>query len=68
MGLEHRYDTDTDAAPAPFILILIVYTMVAEDAKNGDEGRGERQRTDTAANERRNEMIDRVARHRFKYY
>ena len=42
----------------------------AENAKNGDKGktwgRGEgSSRTDTAVDESRNEMLDRVARHRF---
>ena len=42
----------------------------AEDAKGGDKrkprGRGGgRSRTDTAVDESRNEMLDRVARHRF---
>ena len=40
----------------------------AEDAKNGDKGRGgggKGSRTDTAIDDCRNEMIDGVARYRF---
>ena len=41
--------------------------QTAEDAKNGDKGRGGGRRgspTDTAVDECRDEMIDRVARYR----
>ena len=42
----------------------------AEDAKNGDKGRGGGGRggcSESAVDERRNEIIDRVARYRFDY-
>ena len=58
MARWHRYETQRSRL-----------RHAAKDAKNGDKGRrregGRGSRTDTAIDECRNEMIDRVARCRF---